>query len=87
MNLSPIKGRRKPSRCVRRVRVLTALALIIFVFTATSVQADSVQINQVVQTLTTYQGTTDLRLANVTQDPAGGPRAVVLPSYLWLLMQ
>lgn len=74
MNLSPIKNVRKSFRCGRAVRTFTTFALITSVFTATSVRADSVRVNQVVQTLTSYQGTTELKLVNVTQDPAGGTK-------------
>src|SRR5690348_7963010 len=73
MNLSPIKSLRNSSRWTRGVRVFTAFALITTVFTATSVRADSVRVDQVVQTLTNYQGATTLKLA--TQDPAGGTKS------------
>jgi hypothetical protein len=77
MKFSPIRCLRIFPRRRRAVRAFTAFALITFLFTATSVQAGPVTINQVVQTVSTYQ--TDLRLGTV-QDPvkgsmpAGGPR-------------
>jgi hypothetical protein len=61
-------------RTRRRARVFTAVALITFLFTVTSVQAGPVRINQVVQTLTSNQGPTDLKVGIATQDPIGGSK-------------
>jgi len=68
----------------RAFRALAAFAVITILLSASSVRADSVRINQVVQTLSTYQGTSDLKLSTL-QDPgtvaskgstpAGGPRS------------
>jgi hypothetical protein len=55
----------------RTGRALTAVALITILFTATSVQAGPVTINQVVQTLSRNQGPTNLRVDTLVQDPAG----------------
>jgi hypothetical protein len=77
MNLrSPKAPTNSPRR--RAVRAFTALALMAFLFTAGTVQADSVRINKVVQTLSSYQGPTNLKVN--TQDPVstqtktGGPK-------------
>ena len=70
MNLRiPKAPRNSPRR--RAVRAFTALALIVFLFTAATVQADPVRINKVVQTLSSYQGPTNLRVSS-TQDPVSG---------------
>lgn len=78
MNFAPTQLLSKSPRRRRAIRAFTALALITFVFTATTVQADTVRVNQVVQTLTTYQGPAELTLSTVTQDPGSaktnGPR-------------
>lgn len=82
MNLRTPKGPRIAPKRKRAIRAYTALALIV-VFTAGTVQADSVRIDKVVQTLSRQQGPSDLRI-DTTQDPlvgqtktstpAGGPR-------------
>ena len=55
--------------------------LVILLLTAAPVLAEPVQINQVVQTLTSSQGTLDLRLNTLAQDPKGpkqnGPRGEI----------
>lgn len=59
----------------RTVRAYTAFCLIAMLFAAKSVQAESVRINQVVQTVSSYQGPADLRLGTVTtQDPSGNSK-------------
>jgi hypothetical protein len=59
----------------RRVFRLPAAVLCIFLLTASPVLADPVTIHQVVQTLTSSQGTLDLRLKSmVAQDPVKGPQ-------------
>jgi PEP-CTERM motif-containing protein len=68
----------------RAARSITALALIIFFVATSSVQAGPIVINQVSQTVNTYQGTTDLRISALGQTqgiliakgpaPADGPR-------------
>ncbi|HKS08467.1 MAG TPA: PEP-CTERM sorting domain-containing protein [Pyrinomonadaceae bacterium] len=73
MNLHTPKGPRDSPRRWRAVRAYTAIALIVFLFTAGTAQADSVRIDKVVQTLSRYQGPADLRLS-ATQDPAPGQK-------------
>lgn len=83
MNLRTPKGPRIAPRRKRAVRAYTALALIVVLFTAGTVQADSVRIDKVVQTLSRQQGPSDLRIGTTqdplvgqtkTSTPAGGPR-------------
>jgi len=69
MNLSPIKTAKKTPRRLRAVSAVTAVVLVTSIFTASSVHADSVRINNVVQTLSSTQGPADLKLGAVTQDP------------------
>lgn len=71
---------KKPQRGARRLS-LTVVTLCIFLSAAMPALADPVRVNQVVQTLTSSQGTPDLRLNTlVAQDPAtqasipNGPR-------------
>lgn len=82
MNLRTPKGPRITPRRRRAVRAYTALALIVFLFSAGTAQADSVRIDKVVQTLSRQQGPADLRIGTVqdpvtgqtkTSTPAGGP--------------
>ena len=68
MNFAPTQPLRKSPRRRPAARVFIAFALITVVFTATTAQAGPVQINQVVQTLTT-QGAVDLRISTLVQDP------------------
>jgi hypothetical protein len=52
---------------------MLAAILSVFLLTAVPALADTVRVNQVVQTLTSSQGTSDLKLNTlVTQDPAKG---------------
>lgn len=83
MNLRTPKGPRITPRRKRAVRAYTALALILILFTAGTVQADSVRIDKVVQTLSRQQGPSDLRIGTTqdsvvgqtkTSTPTGGPR-------------
>src|ERR1044072_7136911 len=69
MNFAPTQSLSKSPRRRRAVRAFTALALITFVFTATTAQAGPVQIHQVAQTLTTFQGPAELKLNTLLQDP------------------
>jgi hypothetical protein len=71
MNLRTPKGPTNSPRRWRAVRAFTAIALVVFLFTAGTAQADSVRIDKVVQTLSRYQGPADLRLGT-TQDPVTG---------------
>ena len=68
MNLSLFKTVRKTPRRPRAVSAVIAFVLVTSIFTASSVHADSVRINNVVQTLSPTQGPADLRLG-ATQDP------------------
>jgi len=72
MNLCPTQNLRNSPNRWRAVSAFVALPLLIFILTAGSAQAESVRINQVVQTLSSYQGPADLKLVN-TQDPASKP--------------
>lgn len=83
MKLCSPKGPRISPRRWRAVRAYTALVLILFLFTAGTVKADSVRIDKVVQTLSRQQGPTDLRIGTTqnpvsdqtkTSTPTGGPR-------------
>lgn len=79
MKLSPTQGSKSP-RSWRAMRALTAFALITFFITAPAVHAEPVRINQVVQTLSSYQGPADLKLSTVTQDPPSGTTKTSNPS-------
>jgi hypothetical protein len=84
MNLAPIHRCISFRRGWRATRSITALALITLFFVTSSVQAGPIVINQVSQTVNTYQGTTDLRISSLGQTqgvliakggaPADGPR-------------
>jgi hypothetical protein len=71
MNLPHSKTLRITPRRSRTVSAFTALVLVTSLFTASSVHADSVRINNVVQTLSPTQGPADLKLGvtTATQDP------------------
>lgn len=71
MNLPPFKTVTRSPRRRCAVCAVTAFALITSLFSASSVRADSVRINNVVQTLSSNQGPTDLKLGATiaTQDP------------------
>jgi hypothetical protein len=71
MNLSLFKTARKTPRRHRAVSAVTAFVLVTSLFTASSVHADSVRINNVVQTLSPTKGPADLKLGvtTATQDP------------------
>lgn len=71
MNLPITQGRKNSPKRWRALRAFTAFALITFLVTAPAVQAEPVRISQVVQTLSSYQGPTELKLGTVTQDPQG----------------
>ena len=79
MNLRIPKGPRNSPRRWRAVRAFTAFALIMFVFTAANVQAGPVRINQVIQTISTYQGPAGLRVGTV-QDPVSGSTKTSTPT-------
>jgi len=79
MNLRTPQGPKNSPRRWRAVRAFTAFALVVFLFTAGTVQADSVRINKVVQTLSSYQGPADLRIST-TQDPVSGQTKTSTPA-------
>lgn len=66
--IAPNFGKRSTPRLRRSCRVLAGI-IGIFLLTVGPAQAEPVQINRVVQTLKTLQGTTDLQLTLVAQDP------------------
>ena len=66
--IAPNFGKRPSSGLRCSLRVLAALVGI-FLLTAGPTQAEPVQINRVVQTLKTLQGTTDIQLTLIAQDP------------------
>lgn len=70
---------KRPPQSVRRFGRMLAIALSVLILTAVPALADTVRINQVVQTLTSSQGRPDLKLNSlVSQDPvapgAKGPQ-------------
>ena len=66
--IAPNFGKRPSSGPRRSLRMLAA-AIGIFLLTVGPAQADPVQINRVVQNLKNLQGTTDIQLTLVGQDP------------------
>lgn len=79
MNSRMPQDPRNSARRWRAVRAFTAFALIVFLFTAGTVEADPVRINKVVQTLSHYQGPADLRIST-TQDPVSGQTKTSTPT-------
>lgn len=79
MNLRIPQGPGNSPKRWRAVRAFTALTLIVFLFTAGTVQADSVRIDKVVQTLSRYQGPMGLKVG-LTQDPVAGPNKTSAPA-------
>jgi hypothetical protein len=83
-NIAPNFGKR-PIPGLRRFCRMLAGILGIFLLTVGPAQAEPVQINRVVQTLKSLQGTTDIQLTLISQDPvtsgtktpAGGPASGV----------
>ena len=71
MNLSLFKNVNRSPRRHRAVCAVIAFALVTSFFSASSVHADSVRINNVVQTLSSYQGPSGLTVGatTATQDP------------------
>jgi len=72
--IAPNFGKRPKSGVRRSCRVL-ALLIGIFLLSVGPAQADPIQINRVVQTLTTVQGTTNIQLTLIAQDPVSGTKA------------
>jgi hypothetical protein len=69
--IAPNFGKQSTPRLRRFSCVLTVL-IAIFLLAVGPAQADTVQVNRVVQTLRTVQGTTDIQLSLITQDPVSG---------------
>jgi hypothetical protein len=67
-SISPSIGRH-PGSGLRRFGRTVPLLTAIFLLTVGSAQAEPVQINRVVQTVRSLQGTTDIQLTLVAQDP------------------
>src|SRR5688500_20107825 len=67
-NNAPNFGKRPTARLQRSCCMLAAI-IGIFLVTVGPAQADPIQLNRVVQTLKTVQGTTDIHLTLITQDP------------------
>ena len=61
-----------PAPGLRRFSCMLTALIGIFLLTVGSVHADPVQVNRVVQTLRTAQGTTDIQLTLISQDPVKG---------------
>ncbi|HEU4435118.1 MAG TPA: hypothetical protein VFR51_17155, partial [Pyrinomonadaceae bacterium] len=73
--IAPNFGNR-PAPGLRRFSCVLTTLIGIFLLTVGPVQAEPVQINRVIQTLRTVQGTTDIQLTLITQDPVkGGAKA------------
>lgn len=72
MNSSPFKTSSRTPQRRRAVSAVIAFVLVTSIFSAGSVHADSVRINNVVQTLSPAQGPADLKVGatTATQDPA-----------------
>ena len=85
MNVTPVQffSKKLPQGAIRPFRLNSAAMICIFLLTAVPAMADPVTSKQVVQTLSSSQGTLDLRINTLaTQDPAtksgaqpNGPRA------------
>jgi PEP-CTERM motif-containing protein len=69
--IAPNFGKQPTPRLRRFCCMLTAL-IGIFWLTVGPAQAEPVQINRVVQSLRTVQGTTDIQLSLISQDPVNG---------------
>ncbi len=78
--IAPNFGKRPCSGLRRSLRMLT-IFIGIFLMAVGPAQADPVQINRVAQTLKTLQGTTDIQLTLIGQDPVtSGARTVTPPA-------
>ena len=66
--IAPNFGKR-PTPWLRRYCCMLAALIGIFLLTVGPAQADPIQVNRVVQTLTTVQGTTNIQLTLLAQDP------------------
>lgn len=75
LTISPVFGKKRTPSVRRLGRVLAASFLVVL-STSGSVLAGPVRINQVAQTVSTLQGTTDFQLTLISQDPvSNGPVA------------
>lgn len=75
LTIAPVFGKKRTPSVRRLSRVLAASFLLIL-FTTGSVLAGPVRFNQVAQTVSTLQGTTDFQLTLISQDPVNnGPVA------------
>ena len=72
MKLNSAQNSTKNSQTRGRFGRMLPATLIIFLLTAVPVLAEPVTVNQVVQTLTSSQGTLDLRINTLAQDPGKG---------------
>lgn len=70
MNLTSAKFfGKKPQHSGQQLVCMFAAILLVFVSTAVPASADTVRIGQVVQTLTSSQSSSDIRLSTLAQDP------------------
>jgi hypothetical protein len=70
---------KQPTPAIRRCSML-AVIIGIFLMSVGLAQADPIQINRVVQTLTISQGTTDIRLTLIAQDPVPSGTKITAPT-------
>ena len=77
--ITPNFGKRPTQRLRLSCRMLTAI-IGILLFTVGAAQADPIQVNRVVQTLRTYQGTTDIQLTLIGQDPVTSGTKTTAPT-------
>jgi len=78
-NNAPNFGKRPTARLQRSCCMLAAI-IGIFLVTVGPAQADPIQLNRVVQTLKTVQGTTDIHLTLITQDPVSSAAKTIAPT-------
>jgi hypothetical protein len=70
---------KQPTPGLRRCRMV-AVIIGIFLMSVGPAQADPIQINRLIQTLTTAQGTTDIRLTLIAQDPVPSGTKTTAPT-------
>src|SRR5687768_2673364 len=78
-NNAPNFGKRPTARLQRSCCMLAAI-IGIFLVTVGPAQADPIQLNRVVQTLKTVQGTTDIHLTLISQDPVSSGAKTIAPT-------
>ena len=71
---------KQPTPGLRRCCRMLAALIGIFLLSVAPAQADPIQINRVVQTLKTVQGTTDIQLTLITQDPVPSGTKTTAPT-------